>query len=62
MTDEEKRSNPHSEVTGGYVRSYGHKESWKIMWNKFLDEEKEIIKSIPNFDKDLFFEITGIEI
>ena len=31
-------------------------------WNNLTDEEKDIIKLIPNFDPDKFFEITGIRV
>ena len=33
-----------------------------IWWDNLTDEEKDIIKSIPNFDPDKFFEITGIRV
>ena len=32
------------------------------MWNNFTKQERNKIKKIPNFNKDIFFEITGIEV
>ena len=34
----------------------------KYWWNKMSDDNKEIIKSIPNFNTEIFKEITGIEV
>ena len=33
-----------------------------IWWHGLSDSEKKIIKSIPNFDKEIFKEITGIDV
>ena len=62
MTDEEKEKNPWHETTGGYLKSFSFKEACANMWNNLTDKEKEIIQSIPNFNKDKFREITGIEL
>ena len=62
MTDEEKEKNPWYETTGGYLKTLSFKEACANMWNNLTDREKDIIQSIPNFNKDKFKEITGIEI
>ena len=62
MTDEEKEQHPTHETTGGYLRVFSFKEACKNMWNDLTDREKEVIKSIPNFNEDKFEEITGIRI
>jgi hypothetical protein len=31
-------------------------------WNNMSEENRKIIMSMPNFDKDIFFEITGIKV
>ena len=49
-------------LTGGYLKKYTFKETCKNWWNKMSDENKEIIKSIPNFNAEIFKEITGIEV
>lgn len=38
------------------------KEKNCATWDKLCDEAKEIIKQIPNFDAEIFKDITGIEI
>lgn len=39
--------------------TYKQKQEW---WDKLLYKEKEIIKSIPNFDATIFKQITGIDV
>jgi hypothetical protein len=46
----------------GETVTIGYKEAWGNLWNSLDDKEKTIIQAIPNFDKDVFFDITGIEI
>ena len=42
--------------------TYNYKKACQIWWDKITKDNKEIIKSMPNFDKDIFKEITGIEV
>lgn len=60
MTDEEKQQHPEHETTGGYLKSVSPQEAYAIMWESLDEKEKDAIRSIPNFDPDIFFEITGI--
>lgn len=62
MTEEEKEEHPSYKTTGGYLKAFTYEEAWKNLWNSITDEEKQEIMNIPNFDKNKFKEITGIEI
>lgn len=62
MTDEEKKNNPKHETTGGYLKTIPMKEAWQNMWHNLDDKKKAVFTSLPNFDADIFFEITGIRI
>ncbi|HBF0668630.1 TPA: pentapeptide repeat-containing protein [Clostridioides difficile] len=62
MTEEEKENNPGYEINNGYLKVFTFEEMCKNMWNNLTDEEKKIIMDIPNFDADIFKEITGIEV
>ena len=53
-TEKEKKNSPIRQCISGYLKKYDFKEACEIWWNKYNDEEKEIIMSIPNFDKDIF--------
>ena len=62
MSDEEKGNNPDAYVNNGYLRVYTYKEAWANLWSKLTDDQKELFKTLPNFDADIFEDITGIEI
>ena len=65
MTDEEKEQHPEYKTTGGYLKELDELDKSKcnqLWWDSLLDYEKNIIKSLPNFDAKIFKEITGINI
>jgi hypothetical protein len=62
MSDEEKSKFPSHKTTGGYLKERDYKYCWKKGWEKMIDDDKKFIKTLPNFDKDIFFEITGINV
>ena len=61
-TEEEMEGDDKKRLIGGYLKEYSYKEACANWWNELTEENKEIIKSIPNFDADKFEEITGIKI
>ena len=62
MSDKEKKANPSYKTTGGYLKERTYHEAWRIMWDSWTKKQQESIKNLPNFDKDIFKEITGIEV
>jgi len=62
MTEEEKGLHPSYKLIGGYLKSYDYKEAFQKAYNNASNADKELITKLPNFDKDIFFEITGIRI
>ena len=62
MTDEEKEKNPTYKTTGGYLKVFDESESAQIWWDGLSNKNKEIIKSIPNFDAEKFEKCTGIKV
>ena len=62
MTDKEKANNEKAYVCGGYLKVYEYKEAWKNLWDTLDDDEKETFSTLPNFDPDVFEDITGIRI
>ena len=62
MTDEEKTAHPEAKTTGGYLKQLDNSECGSIWWRGLNDYEKSIIKTIPNFDKEIFKEITGVDV
>ena len=61
-TEEEMKEDKNKRLIGGYLKEYSYKEACANWWDELTEENKEIIKSIPNFDADKFYEITGIKI
>ena len=63
MKEEEKEENPSYKLTGGYLKEkISTNEDKQHWWNSLDEDEQEEVMNIPNFDKDIFKEITGIEI
>ena len=62
MTDAEKKQHTESYTTGGYLKVRDNNDRFIEWWNNLTDDEKDIIKSIPNFDPEKFFKITGIRV
>jgi len=62
MTDEEKVAHPEYATTGGYLKPTDLNNWCQKWWDSLTYEEKTVIKNIPNFDANIFFEITGINV
>ena len=62
MTDKEKENNPTYKTTGGYLKTIRVTDKEKQEWyNSLKEEDKKEIQNMPNFDAEIFKEITGIE-
>lgn len=61
-TDSEKEESVIRQCVGGYLKKYTYKEACANWWSKYTDDEKQIIMTMPNFDADIFEEITGIDV
>ena len=62
MTDEEKAEYSSHETAGGYLKVLDEADCAAIWWGTLDDADKQTIMSIPNFDKAVFKEITGIDV
>lgn len=60
MSDDEKKSNPKYETTGGYLKTVDFKTACKMMWKNLSENERQEVMKLPNFDSNIFYEITGI--
>ena len=61
-TDEEKKESERKVLDEGYLKEYTYKDACANWWNKMSDKNKNIVKSIPNFNTDVFEDITGIKV
>ena len=62
MTNKEKKDNPQYETTGGYLKTYEYKEAWRKSWNKASEGDRKKTLELPNWDNEIFKEITGIDV
>lgn len=62
MTEEEKANNPEAEITGGYLKLIEAETERQDWWDNLSNRGKNTIMSLPNFNKEIFKEITGIDI
>ena len=62
MTDEEKKKDPEFYGRRGYLKKFGYKEAWTNFWRDTDEENRKKFLALPSFDKDIFFDITGIRV
>jgi hypothetical protein len=61
-TEEEKEADTDKALIGGYLKTYTYKEACRNWWDTKTEKDKEIIKTMPNFNPAKFKEITGIDV
>ncbi len=62
MTAIEKKENPQAETTEGYLKTFTYKEAWANFWKDTDVKNRNKVLSLPNFDAEIFKEITGIDV
>jgi hypothetical protein len=62
MTSEEKTDNPSHKTAGGYLKTYEYKEAFQESYAKASKEDRDLLLELPNFDPDVFLEISGIDV
>ena len=61
-TEEEKKEHKAEiEICGGFLKTINYKDAWRIAWNKASIEERKELFDLPNWDNQVFKEITGID-
>ena len=62
MTNQEKIDNPTFHTCGGYLKVNDWHEEWRKAYEDATEEEIQMVRVLPNFDYDVFEEITGLDI
>lgn len=62
MIKEKKEANPKAETTDGYLKVIKPKVSVQEWWENLYPTNKDAILGIPNFNRKIFKEITGIDV
>jgi len=61
MTKEEKKADEYFYVRQGYLKTYSWEEAWANFWRDTDEENRQKFLNLPNFDAEIFKEITGID-
>lgn len=62
MTAQERATNPNCEDSGGFLRAIPYKEAWSEAWAGLTDRQRQLLLDLPNFDPEIFRDITGINV
>ncbi len=62
MSDVEKQENPSYSHTGGYLKALDYKDAFTKSVTEASKEERDLIRALPNFDADIFLEISGVDL
>ena len=61
-TEEEKETHKIDiETCGGFTKAISYKEAFRIAWNKASKEEHRKLLELPNWNNEIFMEISGID-
>lgn len=62
MNEKEEIEHPEAKTTGGYLKvinEYCNPQEW---WDSLSAFEQDIVLELPNFNSEIFYEITGIDV
>ena len=62
MTDQEKADHPEHQTTGGCLKTLDESDAAQNWWDGLDQRRRDIILDLPNFDADIFFKCTGINV
>ena len=62
MTEQQKIDDENFHVKKGTLIKRTYKEAWSLYWGEASEEDKNTFKNLPNFDPEIFEEITGINV
>ena len=61
-TEEEKEAHKEEiNACGGFLKKLDYKEAWRLAWNKANKQEHLEMLKLPNWDNEVFKEISGID-
>ena len=61
-TKEEKEAHKEEiNACGGFLKNLDYKEAWRLAWNKASKHEHLMMLKLPNWDNEVFKEISGID-
>lgn len=58
---EKKEHKKEIEACGGFLKALSYEEAWRFAWNEASKEEHLKMLELPNWDNEVFKEISGID-
>jgi len=62
MTERERAAHESHKTTGGYLKVMRYKEAFQDSWSRADKTNRELVRKLPNFSAQVFFEISGIDL
>ena len=62
MTAEQKKADKDFHIKGGTLVKRTYKEAWALAWSEMSADTRAQFLALPNFDVEIFKEITGINV
>lgn len=59
--EEKKAHKTEIETCGGFLKTFSYKEAFRIAWDKADKEEHKKLLKLPNWDNEIFKDISGID-
>ena len=60
--DERKQHKKDIEVCGGFLKTIPYKDAWRRSWDISTDEDRRKVLQLPNWNNEIFKEISGIDV
>ena len=61
-TDKEKKEHKNEiEISGGFLKTLTYKEAFRLAWSKAGFSERKKLFSLPNWNNEIFMQISGID-
>ena len=61
-TDNEKKEHKNEiKIFGGFLKTLTYKEAFRLAWNKAEFSERKKLFSLPNWNNEIFMQISGID-
>ena len=62
MSDDDKKADQYFYIRGGQLRKKDYKEAFVESWNNADKDNRELVRKLPNFDAEIFYQISGIDL
>ena len=62
MTTQEKKDEAEFHIRDGYLKTFSWEEAWANFWRDTDEANRNKFLNLPNFDWEVFKEITGIDV